>query len=235
MTRPDGTTLALVAIAVGVWLVAGYFAVTSEAGPETAAGIPRPESSAPSTGIAPPGEGAAGKASSAPQTSEPPTPTRPPAPTKPPGACIGEALGVEGVDFGFVCRQTNPVKASGAIKSALVRKGGGVVTPAMRIWAGLNWYEMAAFAVLRASCCEESDPLVYNFNLACPIDEAINELDDAVRKGDRAAAEEAVTSYTKQARCLDQFGQARTVGRKGPPGAGVAHLRRLLDAMLGAK
>jgi hypothetical protein len=148
-------------------------------------------------------------------------------------SCIGEALGTEGLDYAFVCEQTNPLKASGLMKSALVRHGKGLVTDAMRQWAGLGWYEMAAFAVLRAHCCPPGEPLAYNFTLACPIDEAVNELDAAVRTGKRSAVDEAVKRYTKEARCLDQFGQSPNMGRKGPPGAGISALRRLLDTALG--
>ncbi|MEQ9325580.1 MAG: hypothetical protein RIF41_40820 [Polyangiaceae bacterium] len=226
--RRDTTTTVLMAIAAVVWVVAGIFAVRGRPDDDGSSSASAATSEPTATTPAPTASATA-KTSAAPTT----TASAPPPESKNPTACIGEALSTEEVDYAFVCRQTNPLKASGKIKSALVRDGKGLVTDAMRQWAGLGWYEMAAFAILRASCCPAGEPLAYNFVLACPLDEAINELDAAVRTGKREAIDAAIKRYSKEARCLDQFGQARNMGRDGPPGSGIAALRRLVDAMFG--
>ena len=215
------------AIAAVVWVVAGLFAVrgrpvdSPSPAPSTTTSVATTKAStAPEASASPPAATASASSAAAPEPKDPIT-------------CIGKALATEDIDFGFVCEQTNPLKASGKIKSALVRNGKGLVTDAMRQWAGLGWYEMAAFAILRADCCPAGEPLAYNFVLACPLDEAINELDGAVRSGKREPIDAAIKRYSKEARCLDQFGQSRNMGRDGPPGSGIAALRRLVDTMFG--
>lgn len=229
----DKTTLVLIGIAIGVWVVAGFLAF--RASTEPIEEPTTPSAIATTDPAAPASHGAADPAAPSAQATSaggagPRAPQKKAA--KDPSRCIADTLGTEGVEYAFVCDQDNPMKASGLIKSALVRHGKGLVTDAMRQWAGLGWYEMAAFAALRAHCCATGDALAYNFTLACPLDEAINELDAAVRTADREKVDEALAHYTKEARCLDQFGQSRNMGRDGPPGAGIAAMRRLLDTIV---
>lgn len=219
-------------IAAVVWVVAGFFAVRGR--PDDAGEVSPSGASATTTPQPAPASASTPEPTSTSTAASSPPPSSPPQEPKDPTACIGDALATEDIDYAFVCGQTNPLKASGKIKSTLVRNGKGLVTDAMRQWAGLGWYEMAAFAMLRAHCCPAGEPLAYNFVLACPLDEAINELDTAVRTGERETIDAAIKRYSKEARCLDQFGQSRNMGRDGPPGSGIAALRRLADAMFGA-
>jgi eukaryotic-like serine/threonine-protein kinase len=228
----DSTTTVLMALAVLVWVVAGYFAVRANDASETDPSAAGAGSGSAAPGLPPtsdPGDKPATSATVSASAS-----ASAPAKTVDPSACVADALATEGIDYGFICKQTNPLKAAGRVKSALVRNGAGLVTDGMRQWAGLGWYEMAAFTALRAHCCPPGEELAYNFTLACPLDEAVNLLDTAVRTGDAAKVEVAVKRYSKESRCLDQFGQSRNMGRDGPPGAGIAALKRLLEKIVGA-
>ena len=53
----------------------------------------------------------------------------------------------------------------------MVVGAGGKLTDGMREWAGLGWYEAAAYGVLRARCCPTPAPLKWSFNLVCPVDQ----------------------------------------------------------------
>jgi hypothetical protein len=68
-------------------------------------------------------------------------------------------VSTELVDQKVVCSETDPRKGAAAIRSRLVLASGGRPTDAMREWALLSWYEMAAFAVIRARCCAAAPPL----------------------------------------------------------------------------
>jgi hypothetical protein len=65
----------------------------------------------------------------------------------------------EPIDQKVVCSETDPRKGALAIRSRLVLANGGRPTDAMREWALLSWYEMAAFAVVRARCCAAPPPV----------------------------------------------------------------------------
>ncbi len=225
----DKVTVALLAIAVGVWLVAGYFFWIRQ--PSNAAAPPPPTpSSDPSNdpASAPP-----------PPANEPPASARP-ATAPPPDvdACVKRAFAPDSLGsastptFGFVCDETNPLKAGTEMRARLLLAAGrGVVTPAMRLWAGLGWYEMAALSLLRAHCCGDLAPLTFHFKLACPIDEALARWETVIRTGDRAQIDAAVDDYHQAVRCLSQFGQSQNFGRDAPPGADITPLREIIARM----
>jgi hypothetical protein len=132
--------------------------------------------------------------------------------------------------FAFVCEQADPLKGGTEVRSQLVLGGGQNVTDGMRLWAGLGWYEMAAYSVLRAHCCANPPELRWNFKLVCTVDQSLAKLEAAVAKKDKAAVAEAAEGYLGDARCLSQFGQGRNFGQAAPPGAGRASFEKLLGA-----
>jgi len=134
--------------------------------------------------------------------------------------------------FDFVCSEPNPLRGGTSVRSRLVLGGGGAVTDGMRLWAGLGWYEMAAYAVLRARCCASPPKLHWSFDLACPIDQPLAALEKAVAAGDKAATKAALDEYTRQAHCLNHFGQATNFGQAGSPGAGMVMFDKLLSRAL---
>ena len=52
----------------------------------------------------------------------------------------------------------------------------------MKIFAKIGWYDMAAFAVVRAGCCPDAPPLTLDrLAESCPkMDEALREIGEAV-------------------------------------------------------
>ncbi|HXK20667.1 MAG TPA: hypothetical protein VNG33_22805, partial [Polyangiaceae bacterium] len=64
-------------------------------------------------------------------------------------------------DFSGVCDVTDPRVGADKLRVAIVGsapKAGGA-TEAMKIFARIGWYDMAAFAVVRAGCCPDAKPL----------------------------------------------------------------------------
>jgi hypothetical protein len=64
-------------------------------------------------------------------------------------------------DFSGVCDTTDPRVGADKLRVAVVGsapKAGGA-TEAMKIFARIGWYDMAAFAVVRAGCCPDAKPL----------------------------------------------------------------------------
>ena len=86
-------------------------------------------------------------------------------------------------------------------------------------------------SILRARCCPEPPPKrKWSFAVVpnCPVDQALDNIEAAVRAGDAAKAEAASEEYNKAVRCLSQFGQGSNFKRKGPPGAGKSMLDKFL-------
>jgi serine/threonine-protein kinase len=64
-------------------------------------------------------------------------------------------------DFAGICDVTDPRAGADKLRVAIVGsapKGGGA-TEAQKIFARIGWYDMAAFAVVRAGCCPDAKPL----------------------------------------------------------------------------
>jgi hypothetical protein len=64
-------------------------------------------------------------------------------------------------DFSGVCEQTDPRIGADKLRVAIVGSAPKVVgaTEAQKIFARIGWYDMAAFAVVRAGCCPDAKPL----------------------------------------------------------------------------
>jgi hypothetical protein len=62
-------------------------------------------------------------------------------------------------DMSWVCEQSDPVAGAEKLRVAVINGGKGSVTDAMKIFSRIGWYDMAAFAVVRAGCCEAAKPL----------------------------------------------------------------------------
>jgi len=232
----------LVAVAVGVWLVAGYFAATgprSLLAKDPAASSAEPAEDGPGPGTAPPvtaGPRATPKVD--PSATESAAPARQaPAAPEDVGACVVGLFAPETFrkrpNFDFLCTQRNPRKGGTAVRARVVGGAGGKVTGGMREWAGLGWYEAAAYAVLQARCCGSAPPLEWSFDLVCPVDGSVDSLQKAVRGRDERAAAAAVRDYSKQVRCISKFGQASNFGQSGSPGPGISLLERFLERALG--
>jgi len=64
-------------------------------------------------------------------------------------------------DFSGVCEQTDPRQGADKLRVAIVSSAPktGAPTEAQKIFARIGWYDMAAFAVVRAGCCPDAKPL----------------------------------------------------------------------------
>lgn len=64
-------------------------------------------------------------------------------------------------DFSGVCDQTDPRIGADKLRVAIVSSAPktGAPTDAQKIFARIGWYDMAAFAVVRAGCCPDAKPL----------------------------------------------------------------------------
>lgn len=134
------------------------------------------------------------------------------------------------VDFSFLCTESDPRKGLTAVQAQVVagrgRRGG--VTPGMRAWSHLNWYRLAAFAVMRGHCCESTPDLEWSMQLPCPFHEAVGKLEAAIRAKDAKATDGALGYYTTTARCLAKAGMARAFEFAGMPGTGALELRKMM-------
>ncbi len=62
-------------------------------------------------------------------------------------------------DMSWVCDESDPRTGAEKLRVAVINGGKGNATEAVKIFARIGWYDMAAFAVVRAGCCEGPKPL----------------------------------------------------------------------------
>jgi hypothetical protein len=90
----------------------------------------------------------------------------------------------------------------------------------MKIFARLGWYDMAAYAMVRAACCESPKPLT----LPAP-DSTCSAMDEVLRDlGSTIAAakpyEEALKKYTATIHCELNVNQGAKFGHTQRPAGG---------------
>jgi hypothetical protein len=241
MAKKRGGVGGLVAVALLVWGIAGFFAwrrygaaPVADVGPAkdpTAATA----SGAPPVAVAGPGSAAASGVAPAAASGEaaPSTAPKPAAPVPADTDVCVATLFPEGsfkgpADFAFVCREANAMRGGLAVKARLINGADGKVTDAMREWAGLEWYEMAAFSFLRARCCARPVTLAWRFKPACPLQKVLDEIELVVRSRDDAKLAPVIAEYTKTVRCLNKLGQSKNFGHTVPPGAGATLISNML-------
>jgi hypothetical protein len=224
--------MALVAAAVAIWVIAGYFALqgprslltkaTADVQPQPPASEPPPPSAVPAASSAAPVPSPSSSAKAEPLDTS---------------ACVTAVFAPGSFNkkpnFEFLCTQTNPRIGGTDVRARVVIGAGGKVTDGMREWGGLGWYEMAAYGLLRAHCCASAPPLKWTFDLVCPVDQSLAGLQEAVVAKDEAAVQAAVKAYSKQVRCLSKFGQAMNFGQTASPGAGITGFQTLLRRAMG--
>lgn len=124
-------------------------------------------------------------------------------------------------DLATFCAETDPKKGSEKLRVAIVAgapKGQGP-TDAMKIFARLGWYEMAAFAVVRAGCCPDAKPLALaDARAECAMTDALKELGESVASV--KPIDEPLKKYTAAVHCEVSKGGGRALGREGQPKGG---------------
>jgi serine/threonine protein kinase len=124
----------------------------------------------------------------------------------------------------FVCEEASPIRGAPKVREALVRDGRGKVTDGMKEWAVLGYFELGAYAVLRAHCCGPSAP-----PLSLPVSPGrcpslagpLAAVAQAGRKGAaRAAAARAVDELDQAVRCITRSKQTKAFGGYPRPSGG---------------
>lgn len=236
--------LALAAIAA--WGVAGYFRLVpasaqADATPDAASSTPAAPTAtarATATVAASGAPSTSALASAAPAGTATAAATAAPAAKGDASACVS-ALFAPGTfdqrkpDFSFVCTDPYPRHGITEVQAQVVlgRGSSSGVTEGMREWAGLGWYQLAAYAMFRGHCCAPPPELNWTFDLACPLDEAMEKIEQATTDRDQASLEAAMEEYTRQARCITKLGQASNFGQSALPGAGTNALKTIMGRL----
>ncbi|UQA58471.1 serine/threonine-protein kinase [Polyangium aurulentum] len=109
-------------------------------------------------------------------------------------------------EFGWMCAETDPRRGATRLKGQVVHAGlNGRVTEAMREWSVLQWYELAAFTVVRARCCPHPARLSLPTIGSCgAIDQALEDIATAATSG--GDVEPALGRYRAAVQCAIHSG-----------------------------
>jgi hypothetical protein len=141
------------------------------------------------------------------------------------GSCVASYLPkgafAKEPDLAFLCSEPDPNKAAQELRVAIVGSAPkGALTDAMKLWARLGWYDMAAYAVIRAGCCEEPKAL----ELAAPAQscDAMSELLHDVGKDvvSGKSYDDSLKKYTAAIHCELNAGHTQVAGRNQRPQPG---------------
>jgi hypothetical protein len=123
-------------------------------------------------------------------------------------------------DLEWLCSETDPrvggEKLHGAVVSGAPK---GPPTEAMKIFARIGWYDMAAFAVVHNGCCPDARPIsIPEGKSECAMDVALREVGDAVMAS--RDVEGPLKKYTESIHCELNHGGAKTLRHSGRPEGG---------------
>ncbi len=140
-------------------------------------------------------------------------------------SCVGAYLpkGAFGKppELNWLCGESEPNKGAQALRVAIVGNAPkGEVTNAMKLWARLGWYDMAAFAVVRAGCCAEPKSLsLPAAGSGCePMADSLRELSKEIVAGRSYA--DALKRYDGAVQCEVNQGRGALFGRAARPEPG---------------
>ena len=123
-------------------------------------------------------------------------------------------------DMSWVCEESDPRTGAEKLRVAVINGGKGNVSEAMKIFARIGWYDMAAFAVVRAGCCEGAKP----FSLPPPstgctaMDDSLREIGSAVVAS--RSYEEPMKAYTAAIHCELNAGKGAALRHSARPAGG---------------
>ena len=123
-------------------------------------------------------------------------------------------------DMSWVCEESDPRTGAEKLRVAVINGGKGNISDAMKIFARIGWYDMAAFAVVRAGCCENAKPLsLPPPSTACsPMDEALREIGSAVVAS--RSYDEPMKTYTAAIHCELNSGRGGALRHSARPVGG---------------
>jgi hypothetical protein len=123
-------------------------------------------------------------------------------------------------ELDWLCSETDPRVGGEKLHSAVVAGAPkGTVTDAMKIFARIGWYDMAAFAVVHNGCCLEAKPVtIPEGHAECSMDTALREVGDAVIAA--RDVEVALKRYTDSIHCELNQGGGKFLKRTSRPEGG---------------
>jgi len=122
-------------------------------------------------------------------------------------------------DVEWLCKETDPRAGADHLRVAVVKAApkGGSPSDAMKIFSRIGWYDMTAFAVVRAGCCPEAPPITLP-DAKCGMDTALRDVGDAVISTRDLA--EPLKKYTESIHCELNRGGAKMLRRSERPAGG---------------
>jgi hypothetical protein len=130
----------------------------------------------------------------------------------------GDAFGVERVAIDFPCSERDAKKGVDRLTAALARGSGGTATRGAKEWSALGWYQVAAYAVARAHCCDNAPPVVTPPLLAtCKLDAALGALTKSAIGGSDAQLSAALDAYRGAIHCAQMAGRGGYFRQKERP------------------
>ena len=123
-------------------------------------------------------------------------------------------------DMSWVCEESDPRNGAEKLRVAVVAGAKGATTEAMKIFARIGWYDMAAYAVVRAGCCESAKPLSLPppSPNCTPMDEALRDIASAVVAS--RGYDEPLKTYTAAIHCEVNAGKGGTLRHASHPVGG---------------
>ncbi len=121
-------------------------------------------------------------------------------------------------DLTWLCAEVDPRAGGEKLRVAVVQgAAGGAPTEAQQLFAKLGWYEMAAFGMIRASCCNDPKALeLPEASSGCePLAKAIDEVGKAVAS--KQPIDEPLSAFGKAAKCETDAKKASLFRRGGAP------------------
>jgi hypothetical protein len=120
----------------------------------------------------------------------------------------------------WVCDETDPRNGAEKLRVSIINGAKGATTDAMKIFARIGWYDMAAFSVVRAGCCETAKPLALPApsNGCTAMDEALRDIGSAVVAA--RPYDEPLKKYTAAIHCEMNAGKGAILRHPNRPAGG---------------
>jgi serine/threonine protein kinase len=123
-------------------------------------------------------------------------------------------------DMSWVCDESDPRTGAEKLRVAVINGGKGNVSDAMKIFARIGWYDMAAFAIVRAGCCENAKALSLPppSNGCTAMAESLREIGSSVVAS--RSYEEPMKAYTAAIHCEMNAGKGGALRHTTRPSGG---------------
>jgi len=123
-------------------------------------------------------------------------------------------------DMAWVCDETDPRIGAEKLRVSVINGAKGATTEAMKIFARIGWYDMAAFSVVRAGCCENAKPLTLPApsSTCSPMDEALRDIGSSVVAA--RSYDDSLKKYTASIHCEMNAGKGALLHHPNRPAGG---------------